>query len=145
MLTPSAAPQAPLAGGGGGAGIESGGQQQQGGQQPGTRGVNIYVNNLDYVASMFSKYANRRIGNRSVRVLITNGTLPALPPSKVPGGSMCLAFHTKGYCNSGCGNSADHVAYTEAELRPLRVWCATNYPAAQSPAAPVGLSAAPGL
>ena len=41
---------------------------------------------------------------------------------------MCLAYHTKGQCNVGCGRKADHVPYTNDEYAPLVTWCAANFP-----------------
>ena len=146
MLIPAPAytPAPLMVGGGGGGAVPLVAPGLPAKLTSGTRGLNTRVNNLDYVASMFRVYADRRIANRSVRDLVSNGTLPALPPSKVPGANMCLAFHTKGYCNAGCGNRVDRVAYTEAELRPLSEWCASHYPAAPSPAAPAAAAATPG-
>ena len=121
MLLPAPAytPTPPMVGDGGGGAVPPVAPEPPVAPTPGTRGVNTRVNNLDYVASMFRVYADRRIANWSVRDLISNGTLPALSPSKILGTIMCLAFHTNAYCNAGCGNRADHVAYIEAELRPL--------------------------
>ena len=63
MLMPSAPLQVPASEGGGGASTDTGGQPPSGGQLTGTRGSNTRVNNLNYIASMFSEYANRGIAN----------------------------------------------------------------------------------
>ena len=42
---------------------------------------------------------------------------------------MCLPWHVKGMCNTGCPRSEDHLlTYTAGESRPLEAWCATNWP-----------------
>ena len=108
------------------------------------RKVSSRANNLHYVERLFGQYRDRQVANRVVRDSIANGSLPALPPSKIPNTNLCLAFHTKGYCNANCGASADHVRYSEQELSPLSEWCAANYPAASpSAAAPANNAAAP--
>ena len=64
--------------------------------------------------------------------MITAGTLPPLPLSKVDGKAMCLAWHTKGMCNPGqCPRASDHVNYSVEEYGQLSTWCKTHYPKAE--------------
>ena len=41
----------------------------------------------------------------------------------VDGQTMCLAWHTKGQCNSDCPRVVDHVSYTASDYKPLHDWC----------------------
>ena len=97
--------------------------------------------NDDYHEAFFGQYKSRTIDgkpitSRSVRLKIERGELPALPPSKVDGEPMCLAWHTKGICNPECPRHPDHVdgddKYTDEEYAPLCGWCADNYPQQQA-------------
>ena len=84
---------------------------------------------------LFLEYKKRKKGGRAIRCrqdvhdLITKGDLPKLPPSKVNGKPMCLAWHAKGMCNpDACPRDPDHVEYSMAEYQPLYGWCSLNYP-----------------
>jgi hypothetical protein len=96
--------------------------------------------NPKYNAGLFGEYKtrkdenNRAIRSKDIRAKIKSGELPALPPSKVdPSISMCLAWHTKGMCNPDCPCARDHEAeYSNEEYKPLKSWCATNYPGQSS-------------
>jgi hypothetical protein len=71
----------------------------------------------------------KTVKSREVREKIKKGELPPLPPSKVDGAPMCLAWHTKGICNPDCPRAADHAAiYSVEEYKPLCRWCETHYP-----------------
>ena len=41
---------------------------------------------------------------------------------------MCLAWHVKKGYNGSCPFAYDYVQYTPGEYRPLKLWCAANYP-----------------
>ena len=40
---------------------------------------------------------------------------------------MCLSYHLKGECWSGCSRREDHAPHTEAEDLALANWCQTTY------------------
>ena len=120
------------AGGAGGGGNQNngggGGNSNRGGNSTSTN-----VTNDSFAEHIFGEYERREVNgrpvrSRDVRVKISRGDLPVLPASKIDQLPMCLAWHTKGICNSVCPRAADHVCYTDAELEPLKVWCAANYP-----------------
>ena len=95
------------------------------------------MKNAGFAQTLFGEIQERmrkgkRIASRLVRDMITAGTLPPLPLSKVDGKAMCLAWHTKGMCNPGqCPRAADHVNYSVEEYGQLSTWCKTNYPKAE--------------
>lgn len=51
-----------------------------------------------------------------------------LPPSRIDGLPMCLAFHAKGVCNPNCGRIDDHVAYSNEQYDELFAWCEECFP-----------------
>ena len=61
--------------------------------------------------------------------------LPALPVD--PNCKACPAFHTKGMCNTGCGNAADHVAHTREKDVPLWGWYVRAMSDITAPVVPV--------
>ena len=95
---------------------------------PVSGGESTRVNNTTFISSLFDSYRQRGVKTRTVRKMIQNGRLPALPDSKTGLGKVCLGWHTKGMCNSDCGLKYDHIQYTQDELQPLCTWCGTNYP-----------------
>jgi hypothetical protein len=86
------------------------------------------ANNLAFNATLFQSYKDSPMQCRILRGKIRNNELPVLPPSKVDGEQMCLAFHTKGTCNPNCGRIADHIEYSAEEYAPLLEWCTTHFP-----------------
>ena len=67
--------------------------------------------------------------SRDVRKMIKKGDLPPLPPLKVDGQPMCLAWYTKGICNHECPRAANHgKIYLVKEYQPLCGLCSANYP-----------------
>ena len=84
--------------------------------------------NATFNAILFSTYKASQVRCADIRRAITAGTKPALPLSKVDTQQpVCLAWHTKGQCNSNCPRATDHVSYTSTEYQPLVTWCAANY------------------
>ena len=45
-----------------------------------------------------------------------------------PNCKVCHAFHIKVMCNTGCGNTANHVAHTQEQNLPLWVWAVRSMP-----------------
>ena len=95
---------------------------------PNPGGTGLRVNNDNFNAGLFQTYKESPVRSQIIRTKIRNGELPPLPPSKVDGVPMCLAFHTKGVCNTNCNRVPDHVSYTAGEYQTLCSWCSTNYP-----------------
>ena len=95
---------------------------------------NVQTKNSSYRGELFDKYKDRKVNGKlipcsEVRRSIRDNKLPQLPDSKAGGGPMCLGWHVKGMCNSGCPRCGDHLlTYTVAECRPLEAWCAVNWP-----------------
>ena len=114
-------------------GTIGGGTTPASGGGGGTGNNNATSTNPTFSEVLFGQYKNRMVNGRPVkcrdlRNKISRGELPELPLSKVDNAPMCLAWHTKGMCNSDCPRVADHVPYTNEELGPLCTWCGTNYP-----------------
>ena len=99
-----------------------------------TTGTNKGKENTAFHQALFGLIKTRTVGgktvkSRDVREKIKKGELPPLPPSKVDGAPMCLAWHTKGICNPDCPRAADHAAtYSVEEYQPLCGWCELHYP-----------------
>ena len=87
------------------------------------------VDNTSFNTSLFSSYKQSAVKSKALRKKIEGGKLEKLPDSKlgIPDLKMCLAWHTKGMCNTKCPHKADHVAYTADELAPMVTWCGNNY------------------
>ena len=96
-----------------------------GSTRPGSgSGSGDHLENTHFNAALFGTYKASSIKSRALRQRITNGEVPALPPSKQNAAKpVCLAWHTKGRCNSLCPLSFDHIAYTAEEYAPLATWC----------------------
>ena len=104
------------------------------GSDASTLGTNKGKENTGFHQVLFGSIKTRTVGgktvkSRDVREKIKKGELPPLPPSKVDGAPMCLAWHTKGICNPDCPRAADHAAtYSVEEYQPLCGWCELHYP-----------------
>ena len=82
------------------------------------------VENTHFNTALFGTYRHSATKTRALRQKIAAGELPALPPSKNDSSKpVCLAWHTKGQCNTNCPLTSDHVAYTAAEYAALATWC----------------------
>jgi len=87
------------------------------------------TNNPHFLEAVFGQYRKlNTVRARQIRRRIAEKELPPLPLSKVDKEPMCLAWHTKGQCNSRCPRAVDHVAYNTEELKELAAWCTANYP-----------------
>jgi len=92
--------------------------------------------NTSFNVNLFGTYKTSGIKARALRDKILEGSLLALPKSKVDiSQPMCLAWHTKGQCNARCPCAYDHVQYSATELGPLATWCVIGY-APPTPTAP---------
>lgn len=89
---------------------------------------NQRVDNTAFNSSLFLSYKESAVKCKELRKKIKENKLESLPDSKVdPKLKMCLAWHTKGMCNTGCPMHVDHVAYTAEQLKPMVKWCEDNY------------------
>mmetsp|Transcript_3069 Transcript_3069/g.6900 ORF Transcript_3069/g.6900 Transcript_3069/m.6900 type:complete len:715 (+) Transcript_3069:2251-4395(+) len=101
--------------------------QPQPAPQPGGRGGRSVANPF-FNSGLFEQYRCRPVRARKVRDLISAGSLPALPLSRIDQGPMCLGWHVKGMCNDNCPRAADHVVYNSIQYEPMDGWCGANYP-----------------
>ena len=108
----------------GGAPGGSGGGAATEGRQPGTR-----INNVNFVASMFQRFREMTaVTCKMLKERIRSGVLPPLPMSKGDATKpMCLAWHSRGECNTICACKNDHVQYSNSELAPFLTWCNANF------------------
>lgn len=82
------------------------------------------VENTHFNTTLFGTYKASTIKSKVLRDKIARNELPPLPPSKVNASKpVCLAWHTKGQCNSLCPLTADHIAYSAEEYAALAIWC----------------------
>jgi len=107
----------------------TGGTPGNGGTSGGVSTTGDRVDNTSFNTSLFSSYKQSAVKSKALRKKIEGGKLEKLPDSKlgIPDLKMCLAWHTKGMCNTKCPHKADHVAYTADELAPMVTWCKDNY------------------
>ena len=109
-----------------------GGDKGRGGGPKGK--VNTQVSNTNYFGSLFGVFKDRKVKGKVVpcpvvRKAIKENELPQLPKSKASEDPMCLAWHVKGVCSSGCPRHGDHLLdYTIGKSRHMEAWCATNWP-----------------
>ena len=105
---------------------EDSGSTSGGGARPagGRNGTGDRVENTHFNTTLFGTYKASTIKSKTLRDKIARNELPPLPPSKVNASKpVCLAWHTKGQCNSLCAHTADHVAYSAEEYAALATWC----------------------
>jgi hypothetical protein len=115
---------APIGGAPGGGGGNGGGATTETGRQTGTR-----INNVNFVASMFQRFRDlTAVTCKMLKERIRSGVTPPLPMSKGDATKpMCLAWHSRGECNTICACKNDHVQYTNSELAPFLTWCNANF------------------
>ena len=78
-----------------------------------------------------SAFAPYRAMGLKVKAVIDRAVAAGVPAPGVPlnaaGTPMCVTWHVKGFCNSGCHRSADHAAHEPADREALIQWCAAHY------------------
>ena len=85
---------------------------------------NTKVENPGFNSSLFGIYKSSATKCAEIRKKIKQDKIVRLPPSKVQADKdMCLAWHTKGICNTSCPCKADHINYTPTEYIPMVNWC----------------------
>ena len=89
---------------------------------------NVRVENTHFNGALFDQYKVHKTKARALRDKIAKKEIRALPASKVDTSMpMCLAWHTKGQCNTGCPCAKDHVKYTADEYKDMHTWCQECY------------------
>jgi hypothetical protein len=48
-------------------------------------------------------------------------------PQNDAGKDMCISFHVKGICNTGCGRKSDHQPHSDGETARLAGWCQSAF------------------
>jgi hypothetical protein len=90
--------------------------------------LNRTIQNTSFNAELFNTYRESSTGARTVRERVAAAGIE-LPRSRVDASKpMCLAYHTRGRCNTACRHAFDHVAYTAAQYAPLVEFCANHWP-----------------
>jgi hypothetical protein len=88
------------------------------------KATNTRLDNTHFNNAFFGAYKSTSVKSAALRKKVADGPLGPLPMSKV--GStmpMCLAWHTKGLCNSNCPCACNHVVYSTTEYAPMVKWC----------------------
>lgn len=70
---------------------------------------------------VFTPY--RATGKRVRDVIKEAGAAGHKLPKNDAGNDMCISYHVKGICNTGCGRQADHQAHKDGETARLASWC----------------------
>jgi len=87
-------------------------------------GANNRMLQNDHPNAAFAPY--KALGLKIKTILDRTGREP-LPKAADGTTDMCLSFHVKHFCSSGCGRAVDHVTHTTEQDATLLAWCATNY------------------
>ncbi len=89
-----------------------------------TKATNTRLDNTHFNSSLFGAYKSTYVKSAALCKKGADGTIVPLPMSKVDSTMpMCLAWHTKGLCNSNCPCACDHVVYSTMEYAPMVKWC----------------------
>ncbi len=89
-----------------------------------TKATNTQLDNTHFNSSLFGTYKSPSVKSGALCKKVADGTIGPLPMSKVDSTiPMCLAWHTKGLCNSNCSCAHDHVVYSTTEYAPMVKWC----------------------
>jgi hypothetical protein len=82
------------------------------------------MDNTHFNIALFGAYKSTSIKSVALRKKVADGTIGPLANSKVDSTiPMCLAWHTKGLCNSNCPCACNHVVYSMMEYAPMVKWC----------------------
>jgi hypothetical protein len=88
------------------------------------KGVESCVENTNFNETLFGTYKTSALKAKAIRDKIKVGTILPLPVSKLDGTKpMCLAWHTKGVCNTNCPCLSNHVVYSVDKYAPMIAWC----------------------
>ncbi len=81
-----------------------------------TKASNTQLDNTHFSTALFGAYKSTSVKSAALRKKVADGTIGPLPRSKVDSTMpMCLAWHTKGLCNSNCPCAHVHVIYSTTE------------------------------
>jgi hypothetical protein len=82
------------------------------------------LDNTHFSTALFGAYNSTSVKPAVLRKKVADGTIGPLPRSKVDSTiPMCLAWHTKGLCNSNCPCACNHIVYSMTEYAPMVKWC----------------------
>jgi hypothetical protein len=85
-----------------------------------TKATNTQLDNTHFNSSLFGAYKSTSVKSAALCKKVADGTIGPLPMSKVDSTMpMCLAWHTKGLCNSNCPCACNHVVYFTTEYAPM--------------------------
>jgi hypothetical protein len=88
------------------------------------KGVDSRAKNTNFNKTLFGTYKTSALKAKAIRDKIKAGTILPLPVSKLDGTKpMCLAWHTKGVCNTNCPCLSNHVVHSVDKYAPMIVWC----------------------
>jgi hypothetical protein len=88
------------------------------------KGVDSCVENTNFSKMLFGMYKTSALKAKAIRDKIKARTIPPLPVSKLDGTKpVCLAWHTKGVCNTNCPCLSNHVVYSVDDYAPMIAWC----------------------
>ncbi len=90
-----------------------------------TKATNTRLDNTHFNSSLFGAYKSTSVKSTTLRKKkVADDTIGPLPMSKVDSTmQMCLAWHTKGLCNSNCPCACNHVFYSTTEYASMVKWC----------------------
>ncbi len=89
-----------------------------------TKASNTQLDNTHFSTVLFGAYKSTSVKSTALRKKVADGTIGPLPRSKVDSTMpMCLAWHTKGLCNSNCPCVHDHDVYSATEYASMVKWC----------------------
>ncbi len=84
------------------------------------KGVDSCIENTNFNEMLFGTYKTSALKAKAIRDKIKAGTIPPLPVSKLDSTKLiCLAWHTKGVCNTNCPCLSDHVVYSVNKYAPM--------------------------
>jgi hypothetical protein len=88
------------------------------------KGVYSCIENTNFDKTLFGTYKASALKAKTIRNKIKAGMIPPLPVSKLDSTKpMCLAWHTKGVCNTNCPCLSNHVVYSVDKYAPMIMWC----------------------
>ena len=84
----------------------------------------MQLDNTHFNNALFGTYKSTSVKSAVLRKKFAAGTIGPLPMSKVDSTMpKCLAWHTKGLCNSNCPYACNHIVFSMTENAPMVKWC----------------------
>jgi hypothetical protein len=91
-----------------------------------TKATNTRLDNTHFNSSLFGTYKPTSVKSAALhkKDADADGTISPLPMSKIDSTMpMCLAWHTKGLCNSNCPCACNHIVYSTMKYTPMVKLC----------------------